>query len=100
MTDWFVARLGYVATTVQQSIESVATQTPANGDINENSITLFPSIGTLPGATNGATVGVGFRLGDFSLDATVNEGVLRQGLNNIGGGGPTFAYLSVSYALP
>ena len=48
----------------------------------------------------GATVGVGFRLGSFSLDATVNEDVLRQGLANIGGNGPTLAYLSASYAIP
>jgi len=93
MTDWFVARLGYIATTISQTSESSATQTPATGDVNEFVQTLFAG-------PNGATVGVGFRLGDFSLDATVNEGVLRQGLNNIGGGGPTFAYLSVSYALP
>ncbi|MGE5797619.1 MAG: hypothetical protein ACM34N_12615 [Ignavibacteria bacterium] len=93
MIDWFVARLGYIATTIKQTSESPAVQTPATGDVNEFIQTLFAG-------PNGATVGVGFRLGDFSLDATVNEGVLRQGLNNIGGGGPTFAYLSVSYALP
>jgi hypothetical protein len=93
MIDWFVARFGYVATTISQTTEQPAPQTPALGDINEFVQTLFVG-------PNGATVGVGFRLGDFSLDATVNEGVLRQGLNNIGGGGPTFAYLSVSYALP
>lgn len=89
MTDWFVARLGYVATTEKQTVETAATQTTKNESIQ--TIFLGP---------NGATVGVGFRFGDFSMDATVNEGVLRQGLNNIGGGGPTFAYLSVSYALP
>jgi hypothetical protein len=93
MTDWFVARLGYVATTEKRTVESPAAQTPTPSDKNEAIQTLFAG-------PNGATVGVGFRFGDFSMDATVNEGVLRQGLNNIGGGGPTFAYLSVSYALP
>ena len=93
MTDWFVGRLGYVATTAKMTVESSATQTPVTTDKNETIQTLFVG-------PNGATVGVGFRFGDFSMDATVNEGVLRQGLNNIGGGGPTFAYLSVSYALP
>ena len=93
MTDWFVARLGYVATTAKISSESEAFQTAELGDKNETIQTTF--IGP-----NGATLGVGFRFGDFSIDATVNEGVLRQGLNNIGGGGPTFAYMSVSYALP
>lgn len=88
MNDWFVARLGYVATTGTQTAEVTN-----NGVTSENISTIF-----LPAP--GATVGVGFRLGSFSLDATVNEDVLRQGLNNIGGGGPTLAYLSASYAIP
>jgi hypothetical protein len=88
MNDWFVARLGYVASTGKQTSE-----TTNNGVTSENISTFF-----LPAP--GATVGVGFRLGSFSLDATVNEDVLRQGLANIGGNGPTLAYLSASYALP
>jgi hypothetical protein len=88
MNDWFVARLGYIASTGTQTSE--ITQ---GGTTSETVNTFFTP-------APGATVGVGFRLGSFSLDATVNEDVLRQGLNNIGGGGPTFAYLSASYALP
>ncbi len=91
MTDWFVARLGYIASTARQKSESTS-----GGITSETVQTIF-----LPAP--GATVGVGFRLGSFSLDATVNEDVLRQGLNNLGGNGPnaaTFAYLSASYALP
>ena len=91
MNDWLVARLGYVASTGKQSSE-----TTSGGVTSETIRTIF-----LPAP--GATVGVGFRLGSFSLDATVNEDVLRQGLNNLGGNGAgaaTFAYLSASYALP
>lgn len=91
MNDWFVARLGYIASTARQS-----TETTSGGTTSETINTIF-----VPAP--GATVGVGFRLGDFSLDATVNEDVLRQGLNNLGGNGPgaaTFAYLSASYAIP
>ena len=89
MIDWFVARLGYVAVTGKTTDEF------QDGEgIGETVNSYF-----LP-ATRGFTLGVGFRLGDFSLDATVNEDVLRQGFNNIGGGGSTFAYLSTSYALP
>jgi len=89
MNDWFVARIGYIAST-----QSVTTETPASATaINEMITTQFFG-------PQGATVGVGFRLGNFSLDATVNEDVLRQGFNNIGGGGPTFAYLSLAYAMP
>lgn len=87
LTEWLVGRLGYTAVTSKVTTETAATATT----INEAVATSFFG-------PNGATVGVGFRLGDFSLDATVNEDVLRQGLNNIGGGGATFAYLSASYA--
>jgi len=94
MTDWFVARFGYTALTLKTSTETAATATT----VNETIVTSFLG----PNGTNGggATVGIGFRLGNFSLDATVNEDVLRQGLNNIGGGGATFAYLSLSYSIP
>lgn len=91
MTDWFVARLGYIASTGKQTSENTA-----GGVTSETIQTIFQP-------APGATVGVGFRLGSFSLDATVNEDVLRQGLNNLGGNGQgaaTFAYLSASYALP
>ena len=90
MLEWFVGRLGYVAYTSSASAEFPNTATSKTEFVQ----TLFgPS-------QRGATVGVGFRFGDFSLDATVNEDVLRQGFNTIGGGGPTFAYLTASYALP
>jgi len=90
MLEWFVGRLGYVAYTSSASAEFPNTATSKTEFVQ----TLFgPS-------QRGATVGVGFRFGDFSLDATVNEDVLRQGFNTIGGGGSTFAYLTASYALP
>jgi hypothetical protein len=88
MNDWFVARFGYVAAN-----QSFTNETAANAnDVSETIQTQYIPLG--------ATVGVGFRLGNFSLDATVNEDVLRQGFNNIGGGGATFAYLSLAYAMP
>jgi hypothetical protein len=89
LTDWLVGRLGYDAFTNRIIIQTPATNTTTN----ETTFTDY-------GGTEGATVGLGFRFGSFSLDATVNDDVLRQGLNNIGGGGPTFAYLSASYAMP
>jgi hypothetical protein len=90
MLEWFVGRFGYVASSGSRSDEFPNTPTSKTERVQ----TFFgPS-------QMGATVGVGFRFGDFSLDATVNEDVLRQGFNTIGGGGSTFAYLTVSYALP
>jgi len=90
MLEWFVGRFGYVAYSGSRSDEFPNTATSKTELVQ----TFFgPS-------QRGATVGVGFRFGDFSLDATVYEDVLRQGFNTIGGGGPTFAYLTASYALP
>jgi hypothetical protein len=91
LADWLVGRFGYVAANA-----SVTTEEPASvNTVNEFIMTQYFPLG--------ATVGVGFMLGNFTLDATVNEDVLRQGLNNLGGNGPganTFAYLSLSYAMP
>ena len=84
--DWIVGRMGYMAISGSISNESAASDT----EINE-------AIQTIYGPT-GFWLGLGFRTGGFSLDATVNDDVLRQGLNNIGGGGATFAYISVSMA--
>lgn len=88
MNDWLIGRMGYVGATSSVTTETAATATT----INEAVATQF-----LP---YGATFGLGFRLGNFSLDGTVNVEVIRQGLNNIGNFGPTFAYMSASYAIP
>ena len=90
MLEWFVGRLGYIAYTGSSSDEFPNTVTSKTEVVS----TFFAP------TQRGVTLGVGFRFGDFSLDATVNEDVLRQGFNTIGGGGPTFAYLTASYALP
>ena len=92
MNDWLMGRLGYVGNTNKVTSESSNGATPPA--VNENVTTGF--------APYGATLGLGFRLGNFSLDGTVNVEVLRQGLNNIGGGygQATFAYMSASYAIP
>ena len=90
MIDWFVGRLGYVAFSGNNTIEFPNTATTKT----ETIASFFAP------SQRGMTLGVGFRFGDFSLDATVNEDVLRQGFNTIGGGGSTFAYMTASYALP
>ncbi|MBD3409122.1 MAG: hypothetical protein GF419_02865 [Ignavibacteriales bacterium] len=87
VTKWLVARAGYQATTASFTQETQATLT----DVDEQSMTVY-------GPVDGVTTGVGLRFGDFQLDAFVNEAVLLQGLNLVGGGTPTFARLSSSYA--
>jgi hypothetical protein len=86
--DWMAARVGYAIRTSKVITETQAGQTEKNETIRT----------TFSPANGGFTLGLGFRFGGFSLDATVNEDVLRQGLNNIGGGGATFAYISAGFA--
>lgn len=87
MLDWLYARFGYVSMTGSISTESAATSTT----VNESGNTFY--------GPTGAFVGLGFKLGNLSIDGTVNSDVLRQGLANIGGVGATFAYLSISIEL-
>ena len=83
--DWLIARMGYTAST-----SNITTQTGLGiSSTMENTVTQYS-----PGT---AIIGLGLRFGDFSLDATINSDVLRQGLGNIGGG-RTFGYISTSYA--
>ncbi|MEJ2614310.1 MAG: hypothetical protein P8Z35_05095 [Ignavibacteriaceae bacterium] len=83
--DWLVARMGYTASTSNNTTQTGLGST----SIMENTITQYS-----PGIV---TLGLGLRFGDFSLDATINSDVLRQGFGNIGGG-RTFGYISTSYA--
>ncbi len=87
IADWLVGRLGYVA--VNGSTTTESSNATDYKKIDEYVQSFY--------GVNKATVGLGFKVGKLSIDATVNDDVLRQGLANIGGNGATFAYLSVSY---
>jgi hypothetical protein len=86
LTDWLIGRLGYVASTFSQTDQTEASTTT----VDERTFTGFER--------GDIRLGVGFRFGGFTLDATVNDDVLREGFNLIGGGTHTFAYLSASFA--
>ena len=86
LTDWLIGRAGYVASTFSETSQSAASTTT----VDENTRTNFDR--------GDVRLGVGFRFGSFSLDATVNDDVLREGFNLIGGGTKSFAYLSGSFA--
>ena len=90
LLEWLYGRLGYIAFTGSTTTQTAASTTT----VNEFVATFFSP------AQRGATLGVGFRFGDFSLDTMINEDVLRQGFNIVGGGGPTFFLLTTSYAIP
>lgn len=85
-TDWLIGRAGYVASTYSGTYQSPASTTT----VNEYTYTGFER--------GDVRLGVGFRFGQFSLDATVNDDALRHGFNLIGGGIRSFGYLSASYA--
>ena len=85
-TEWLVGRAGYVASTFSLTNQSIASPTT----VDENTRTGF--------GNGDVRLGVGFRFGGFTLDATVNDDVLRQGFNLVGGGVRSFAYLSGSFA--
>lgn len=87
MVEWLIGRIGYRSRTNTISNETVASPTNSNE-------TIFTSFDP---AVGGITLGVGFKFSGFSLDATINEDVIRQGFNNLGGGGATFAYVSAGY---
>jgi len=88
IAEWMVGRFGYFAVTSKATNQTNA----ANNKVNETVQTNF--------LASQAVVGVGFKIGRLSLDATMNVDVLRQGLANFGNAnaGPTFAYLSLSFA--
>lgn len=84
-TDWLVGRLGYVASTFSGNYQNA---------VSPSAVDEYTQTGFSEGDVR---LGVGFRFGGFNLDATVNDDALRQGLNLVGGGVPSFAYLSASY---
>ena len=90
--EWYAsnlitARIGYKTMTGSFSFQVPRTSTT----IDEYTQTVY-------GGDDGFTMGIGFRFNNFTLDASVNVDVIRQGLNNIGGGGATLGFLSTSYA--
>ena len=84
-TEWLYGRLGYVASTFSRTTQSPVTATT----VDELSFTGF--------GNGDVRLGLGFRFGGFNLDATINDDVLREGFNLVGGGTRTFAYISASY---
>jgi hypothetical protein len=84
-TDWLVGRLGYVASTFSGNYQNA---------VSTSAVDEYTQTGFSEGDVR---LGVGFRFGGFNLEATVNDDALRQGFNLVGGGVPSFAYLSASY---
>ena len=99
LTDWMSARAGYF-----RSMGNLKNEAETRGFTGEMTTTLpFSNIligGLNPSTWDGiVTLGVGFRFGNFSLDATVSEEALRRGLGLIGAGDNlnTFGYMNAAY---
>jgi hypothetical protein len=100
-TDWLAGRGGYTRALATLKGE---TEGPTPGSTTENNNTIphsFLFVGGINPSTHDGlvTLGLGFRFGGFSLDATVSEEALRRGLGLIGSQDNinTFGYMTASY---
>lgn len=98
-TDWLAGRGGYY-----RALASIKAKAESGGSTTEATITLPHSFllisGLTPATYDGlVTLGLGFRFGNFSLDATVSEEALRRGLGLIGATDNinTFGYMTASF---
>lgn len=87
LTEWLKARAGYQVSTMKNNTQSAASATTKD----ESATTAFNR--------TGVTLGLGFKFGNFNLDATFNDQVLLQGFKNLStGAANTFGFISASYA--
>ena len=98
-TEWMVGRIGYFRSIGSRMVKDEYPRRTweHNQSYNFSSI----NIGELFGGNHDGivTLGVGFKFGGFSLEATVSEDALRRGLGLIGSynGINTFGYMTASY---
>lgn len=87
LTEWLKARAGYQVGTGKDNIQTAASTTTKD----ETTLTWNDR--------TGVTLGLGFKFGNFNLDATVNDQVLLEGFKNLSTGAVnTFGFISASYA--
>ncbi len=87
LTEWLKARAGYQVGTNKNNAQTAASATTKD----ETTITGHDR--------TGVTLGLGFKFGNFNLDATVNDQVLLHGFKNLSTGAVnTFGFISASYA--
>lgn len=99
-TEWLAGRAGYFRAIGSAKVEQEA---PSLGTFEANLSVPHSFVligGITPSTFDGiVSLGLGFRFGNFSLDATVSEQALRRGLGLIGASDNmnTFGYLTGSY---
>ncbi len=99
-TDWLAGRAGYYRSMGSVNLKGEHQSGTFETDFTApNSVLLLA--GGLGGVSDGSliTLGLGFRFGAFSMDATVSEEALRRGLGLIGAQDNinTFGYITTSY---
>ena len=98
-TSWLAGRAGYYRS--MASFKNKFESKNANSETNLTIPNSFIFIGGLSPSNNDGliTLGLGFKFGNFSLDATVSEEALRRGLGLIGASDNinTFGYITSSY---
>jgi hypothetical protein len=103
LTDWLAARAGYfrMLGNIKQKIESSNGTASASNETNSGTPASFVFIGGIgPGSWDGvATLGLGLRFGDFSLDGTISDEALRRGFGLVGSNDNinTFGYITLNY---
>jgi hypothetical protein len=101
--DWLAGRAGYYRAIANAKIkvEGAAAGTTVTSEGNHSIPSSIIAIAGLGPGNNDAlvTMGLGFRFGNFALDATVSEEALRRGLGLIGSSDniTTFGYITTSY---
>jgi len=101
-TEWLTGRMGYYRAFHSDNIKNEFSATGSSSTSESNLAASNSNVffGTLAGADNSLiTLGLGFKFGNFALDATVSENALRRGLGLIGSQDNinTFGYMSASY---
>ena len=104
LTDWLAGRAGYYRSLGSIKNEGSSTGGPGGNVSGETNLTI-PNSFILIGGVNPlnhdgiVTLGLGFKFGNFSLDATVSEQALRRGLGLIGSSDNinTFGFMNASY---
>ena len=103
LTDWLAARAGYfrMLGSINSKTESSAGTSSSSSESNLTTPLSLVVVGGIgPASWDGVvTLGMGFRFGSFSLDATVSDEALRRGLGLLGSADNinTFGYMTASY---